>query len=55
VPDTFEALFKRPIREPDGHVFAMATGEAVACLNYLMDTGEVRKELRDGVAWYSIA
>jgi glyoxylase-like metal-dependent hydrolase (beta-lactamase superfamily II) len=54
VPETFEALFKRPIREADGHQFSLATGEAIACLNYLLQAGEARKELRDGVAWYSL-
>jgi glyoxylase-like metal-dependent hydrolase (beta-lactamase superfamily II) len=55
VPDTFEALFKRPILESDGHQFSLATGEAIACLNYLLQRGEARKELRDGVAWYALA
>jgi glyoxylase-like metal-dependent hydrolase (beta-lactamase superfamily II) len=55
VPDTFEALFKRPILEGDGHQFSLATGEAIACLNYLMARGEVRKQVKDGVAWYSLA
>ena len=55
VPDTFEALFKRAIREADGHQFSLATGEAIACLNFLVHSGEARKLLRDGVAWYSLA
>jgi ribosomal protein L16 Arg81 hydroxylase len=55
VPETFEALFKRPIREADGHQFSLATGEAIACLNYLLRAGQARKQLRDGVAWYTLA
>lgn len=55
VPDTFEALFKRPIGEADSHLFALATGEAIACLNYFMARGEARKEVRDGVAWFALA
>jgi glyoxylase-like metal-dependent hydrolase (beta-lactamase superfamily II) len=54
VPETFEALFKRPIREADGHQFSLATGEAIACLNFLLHAGEARKEVREGVAWYSL-
>ncbi len=55
VPETFEALFKRPIHESDGHLFSLATGEAIACLNYLIASGEVRKDVKDGVGWYSLA
>jgi len=36
-----------------GQVFGMATGESLACLQYLIGRGEAVKELRDGVAWYS--
>jgi glyoxylase-like metal-dependent hydrolase (beta-lactamase superfamily II) len=54
VIDVFEALFKRPIGESDGHQLSLATGESIACLNWLVQRGEVRKRLRDGVAWYAL-
>lgn len=52
VVDTFEALFKRPIGEGDASQLSLATGEAVACLNYLLGRGEATRTLADGVAWY---
>jgi glyoxylase-like metal-dependent hydrolase (beta-lactamase superfamily II) len=54
VVDVFEALFRRPIQDSDATQWSLATGESVACLNYLVQQGEARKELRDGVAWYSL-
>jgi len=53
VVDTFGTLFRRPVSESDGKQLGLATGEAVACLNYLSARGEIDVELRDGVAWYS--
>lgn len=48
--DTFGALFGR--RVPDGHRM-MATGEAIAHLNYLLATGDAVMEPDDrGVHWY---
>jgi hypothetical protein len=33
----------------------MATGESLACLNYLMHRGEAARELdAEGVAWYHL-
>lgn len=55
VVDVFEALFKRPIGGSDAPQLSLATGEAIACLNYLTHRGEARKQVRDGVAWYSLA
>lgn len=55
VVDTFEALFKRPIGESDAAQLGLATGEAMANLNYLQERGEARREERAGVAWYSLA
>jgi glyoxylase-like metal-dependent hydrolase (beta-lactamase superfamily II) len=55
VIDVFEALFKRRIEETDATQWSLATGESVACLNYLVQKGEARRELRDGVAWYTLA
>src|SRR6185436_1796752 len=53
VIDVFGALFARPISEADVPLLGMATGEAVACLNHLMQRGEARREIdADGVAWY---
>jgi glyoxylase-like metal-dependent hydrolase (beta-lactamase superfamily II) len=48
--DAFPALFKRKIN--DGNLI-MATGEAIAHLNYLMNQGRVLVEAdADGVNWY---
>jgi hypothetical protein len=48
--DTFGALFGR--RVPDGHRM-MATGEAIAHLNYLLATGDaVMEPDAHGVHWY---
>lgn len=54
--DVFSALFARPIGETDMSQMGLATGESLACLNYLMWQGEVNRELRDdGAMWYSLA
>jgi glyoxylase-like metal-dependent hydrolase (beta-lactamase superfamily II) len=48
--DAFPALFKSKIS--DGNLI-MATGEAVAHLNYLIAEGEIDRETdQDGVNWY---
>jgi glyoxylase-like metal-dependent hydrolase (beta-lactamase superfamily II) len=48
--DVFGALFARPIT---GHILGMATGEAVAHLNYLVHTGRaVRAQDDNGVYWW---
>jgi len=50
VVDVFPALFKREI---DARNMIMATGEAIAHLNYLINTGNIRVETDDdGVNWY---
>jgi hypothetical protein len=54
VCDVFVALFNRPIAEADPIQLQFATGEALACLNYLIYTKEVRKEVKSEVAWYSL-
>lgn len=54
VCDVFVALFNRPITEADPIQLQFATGEALACLNYLIYTKEVRKEVKSEVAWYSL-
>ncbi|MPN24814.1 hypothetical protein SDC9_172218 [bioreactor metagenome] len=53
VVDVFGALFSRPIDAQSAH-YHLATGEAQACLNYLMDLGEVTRSVRDGTAWYAL-
>jgi len=55
VIDVFPALFRRPIEPADASLLGMATGETVACLNYLMVRGEVRRHVEQGVAWYRLA
>jgi len=50
--DVFTALFGRAISLRDASQLELATGEAIACLNHLMQRGEARRELVDGVAWY---
>lgn len=55
VVDSFEALFRRPIGEADPAQLSLATGEAVACLNFLLARGEATRRLDDGVAWYAAA
>lgn len=52
VVDVFPALFRKPISESDASQLGLATGEAVACLNYLMRRGMASKRIVDGVAWY---
>jgi hypothetical protein len=56
VVDVFPALFRATIKESDAPLLGMATGEAMACLNYLIQRGEVDKRVDGaGVAWYSLA
>jgi len=53
--DVFSALFGRAIGEADGNLLGMATGESVACLNYLWHRGELLREADDqGVFWYRL-
>jgi glyoxylase-like metal-dependent hydrolase (beta-lactamase superfamily II) len=51
--NVFTTLFGRSIDETDGNLLNMATGESLACLNYLLHRGEAKTELDEtGVAWY---
>jgi glyoxylase-like metal-dependent hydrolase (beta-lactamase superfamily II) len=51
--DVFGALFARAIGEGDAGLLNLATGESLACLNYLVHRSEVRRDIdADGVAWY---
>lgn len=54
--DVFGALFARGIGESDVALLGLATGESLACLNHLLQRGEVTREDDDaGVAWYRLA
>ena len=56
IVDVFPALFRRPIGEQDGQQLGLATGEAVACMNYLIAERAVQCTVdADGVAWYAQA
>jgi glyoxylase-like metal-dependent hydrolase (beta-lactamase superfamily II) len=56
VVDVFGALFARGIKDTDTMLLGLATGESLACLNYLMHAGEVQREIDSaGVAWYRLA
>lgn len=51
--DVFGSLFTRSITESDVALMGMATGESLACLNYLLHRGEIGCEIdKDGTAWY---
>ena len=53
--DVFVTLFARAIDESSPNLLGMATGESIACLNYLVHLGEVAVELdAAGVAWYAL-
>ncbi|GAB1385777.1 MBL fold metallo-hydrolase [Melaminivora sp.] len=55
IVDSFVALFGRPISTDDFSQLGLATGEAMACMNYLMAQGRVSRQLDEaGVAWYSL-
>jgi glyoxylase-like metal-dependent hydrolase (beta-lactamase superfamily II) len=55
VVDVFTTLFGRRIDESDAGLLNLATGESVACLNYLVSQGLVRQTLDDkGVAHYQM-
>ena len=52
--DVFGALFSRPIPEKSASLMHLATGESLACLNYLLYEGTATVRTDDkGVAWYS--
>ena len=54
--DVFGSLFARSIPESSVALLGMATGESLACLNYLLHRGELSCEIdRDGIAWYRSA
>ena len=51
--EVFPALFRTPVTDAGVAQLGFATGEAIACLNYLLSRGEAKVELRGGVAWYA--
>jgi glyoxylase-like metal-dependent hydrolase (beta-lactamase superfamily II) len=54
--DVFGALFARPIPETNVPLLGMATGESLACLNWLLARGEAKRETGDdGVDRYRLA
>jgi glyoxylase-like metal-dependent hydrolase (beta-lactamase superfamily II) len=54
--DVFPALYARKIGPRDVNLLGMATGESVACLNYLRHRGEATSEVdANGVAWWRLA
>ena len=56
VVDVFSTLFGRRIEEGDAGLLNLATGESLACLNYLLHRGEVHRRLDDsGVAYYQMS
>ena len=53
VIDVFGALFGRPITGKDAGTLGLATGESIACLNYLRHRGLAGVSVDDdGIAWY---
>lgn len=53
VVDVFTTLFGRRIDESDAGLLNLATGESLACLNYLLHRGQVKREFDEaGVALY---
>jgi glyoxylase-like metal-dependent hydrolase (beta-lactamase superfamily II) len=55
VQDMFSALFARAISPDNVGLLSMATGEALACLNYLLHRGEITRMLGDdGVYSYQM-
>jgi glyoxylase-like metal-dependent hydrolase (beta-lactamase superfamily II) len=53
--DTFGTLFARSIDESSPSLLGMATGESLACLNYLLQRGEaVAEPDNSGVYWYEL-
>lgn len=55
IVDAFPALFGRPIGEQDAQQLSLATGEAVACMNFLIAKWVVECVVDENcVAWYSL-
>lgn len=55
IVDAFVPLFGRPIGEQDAYQLSLATGEATACMNYLIARRVVKCVVDENdVAWYSL-
>jgi len=55
VVDLFSVLFGRDIPQENFMIFNLATGEALACLNYLCESGEACYETdAHGMRWYRL-
>ena len=55
IVDAFVPLFGRPIGEQDAQQLSLATGEAMACMNYLIAQRVVKCVVdENNVAWYSL-
>lgn len=55
IVDAFPALFNRPIGEQDAQQLSLATGEAVACMNFLIAKCVVECVVdENSVDWYSL-
>ena len=53
--DVFVALFGRAIDASSSGLLGLATGESIACLNYLVHRGEAVSEVdASGAAWYRL-
>ncbi|MDN7855350.1 MBL fold metallo-hydrolase [Burkholderia cepacia] len=56
IVDAFVPLFGRPIGERDAQQLSLATGEAMACMNYLIAQRVVKCAAdENNIAWYSLA
>ncbi len=54
--DVFGALFARKVGDDNPSLYGMATGESIACLNYLVSSGRACRDIDgDGVARYRAA
>lgn len=53
--DILGVLFARAIGEAEVVLLSLATGEGMACLNYLLNRGELCREIdAEGVAWFRL-
>lgn len=53
VVDLFVTLFGRNIAQSNSGTYTLATGESLACLNYLLHRGEIARQVDElGVNWY---
>lgn len=56
IVDLFDSLFGRDIEQGSAMQLSLATGEALACVNYLMSRAEAVARMDcDGVNWYTLS